>query len=71
MIWPFRPSARRILAKAQAEFNAAYAARIDAERRRDTRSMHSTAHRLRTARHALMAAQAAMNPAPRDRGVVA
>lgn len=63
-MWPFRPSARRLLAKAQAEFEAAYLARCEAEERGDTRRMKQTGDRLRAARNALMAAQETINPLP-------
>jgi hypothetical protein len=62
--WPFRPSPARVLVKAQAEFEAAYHARCEAEDRGDCREMRPTRERLFRARNTLMAAQKAVNPLP-------
>ena len=71
MIWPFRPSPRRILVKAEREFAFAYAYHKSATARQNCQEMGRAAARLRAARNNLIAAQNAMNAPSGHRGVVA
>ena len=73
MIWPFRPSPRRVLANALADYQRAKAVYDAAEARQDTRAMGDARAPLQRAHTAWIAAELAVKrlpPMPR-RGVAA